>query len=63
MIKVTVDEVLDILQKWEFFYGQRAGRELWASKPEEIQNTDIEDFVKDLNKIKLFVIDKENEND
>lgn len=31
-------DVLEILDKLEFFYGQRAGRELWADKPMEVQN-------------------------
>lgn len=33
---------------WEFFYGQRAGRELWAEKPTEVQNEDIANFCRDL---------------
>lgn len=28
-----IDRAIEILDKWEFFYGQRAGRELWADKP------------------------------
>ena len=42
------NEVLDILDKWEFFYGQRAGRELWADKPTEVQDQDIADFNRDI---------------
>lgn len=38
----------DILAMWEFFYGQRAGRELWADKPREIQDKDIENFNRDM---------------
>lgn len=38
----------DILAMWEFFYGQRAGRELWADKPKEIQDKDIENFNRDM---------------
>ena len=38
----------DILYKWEFFYGQRAGRELWADKSKEVQDKDIEAFCRDL---------------
>ena len=40
--------VEDILAMWEFFYGQRAGRELWADKPKEIQDKDIENFNRDM---------------
>ena len=48
-------EVIDILEKWGFFYGQRAGRELWSTKPKEVQDADIEDFKKDLKKVVLYV--------
>ena len=41
-------EALDILDKWEFFQGQRAGRELWADKPREVQDKDIADFNRDI---------------
>lgn len=42
------ERVIDILDKWEFFFGQRAGRELWAHKPTDIQNQDIADFNRDV---------------
>ena len=45
---MTIDRANDILDKWEFFYGQRAGRELWADKPTEVQNEDIANFCRDL---------------
>lgn len=48
MDKKTRINVNDILNKWEFFLGQRAGRELWGDKPESVQNKDIEDFNRDL---------------
>ena len=48
-------EVLDILDKWEFFYGQRSGRELWNDKPEDIQNQDIENFNRDIQKIRDYI--------
>ena len=54
--KIT-EQAEDILNKWEFFYGQRAGRELWAEKPEEIQNADIETFCRDLTVIRSAVTD------
>jgi hypothetical protein len=43
-----IERALDILDKWEFFYGQRAGRELWSDKPVEVQNKDIADFSRDI---------------
>lgn len=45
---MTIDRAIEILDKWEFFYGQRAGRELWADKPTEVQNEDIANFCRDL---------------
>lgn len=38
----------DILEKLSFFYGQRAGRELWSDKPREIQDEDIASFNRDI---------------
>ena len=34
-------KAFDILDQFEFFGGQRAGRELWHNKPTDIQNKDI----------------------
>nr|DAI75746.1 MAG TPA: Protein of unknown function (DUF551) [Caudoviricetes sp.] len=45
---MTIDRAIEILDKWEFFYGQRAGRELWAEKPTEVQDEDIANFCRDL---------------
>ena len=42
------EKVFDILAKWEFFFGQRAGRELWRDKPKEVQDQDIADFNRDI---------------
>ena len=46
---------LDILNKWGFFQGQRAGRELWSDKPREVQDKDIEDFNRDLEFIRVVL--------
>lgn len=48
MIIDKADKAIEILDKWEFFYGQRAGRELWADKPTEVQDEDIANFCRDL---------------
>ena len=48
-------EVLDILDKLEFFYGQRSGRELWNDKPIDVQNEDIENFNRDIQKIRDYI--------
>ena len=50
-------KVFDILDKIEFFQGQRAGRELWNNKPKEIQDKDISDFIKDINYIRSYLQD------
>ena len=48
-------EVFEILSNWEFFYGQRAGRELWADKPKEVQDQDIANFNRDIETVKNWV--------
>lgn len=50
-----IDKCLDILDKMEFF-NQRAGRELWFSKPKNIQDKDIENFNKDINTLKEHIL-------
>lgn len=50
-------KVFDILDKIEFFQGQRAGRELWNDKPKEVQDKDIADFIKDINYIRSYLQD------
>lgn len=45
---MKIERAIEILDKWEFFYGQRAGRELWAEKPTEVQDEDIANFCRDL---------------
>ena len=54
---MDITKAIDIIEKWEFFYGQRAGRELWADKPTNVQNQDIEDFNRDLKVFKQMVVD------
>lgn len=42
------EAIIDILEKWSFFFGQRAGRELWGGKSKEVQDQDIADFNRDM---------------
>lgn len=42
------DRCREILDKWEFFYGQRAGRDLWGDKPKEVQDEDVAQFNRDM---------------
>ena len=46
------EAIIDILEKWSFFFGQRAGRELWGDKPKEVQDRDIADFNRDMNTVR-----------
>lgn len=55
--KEKQEKVFDILNKFEFFQGQRAGRELWNDKPKEVQDQDIADFVKGINYIRSYLKD------
>ena len=55
--KETQNNVFDILDKIEFFQGQRAGRELWNNKSKEVQDKDIADFIKDINYIRSYLQD------
>lgn len=50
------NEVLEILDKLEFFQGQRAGRELWNDKPKEVQDEDIKNSNRDIQKIRDYVL-------
>lgn len=51
----TFNEVMDILDKWQFFLGQRAGRELWMDKPTKIQEEDLANFNRDLDTVRSFI--------
>lgn len=53
--KENILKCLDILNKWELFQGQRAGRELWSDKPREVQDKDIENFNRDLEFIRVVL--------
>lgn len=54
-LDVEKSEILDTLDKMQFFLGQRAGRELWNDKPEDIQEKDLENFNRDIEKIKEYL--------
>lgn len=50
-----VKTVMEILDKMNFFQGQRAGRELWNDKPFEVQEEDLENFKRDINTIGSYI--------
>ena len=46
--KENISKCLEILDKFQFFQGQRSGRELWNDKPTEIQDEDVKNFNRDI---------------
>ena len=44
---ISKEQAIEIVRKFDFFQGQRAGRELWATKPIEVQNVDLMHFSSD----------------
>lgn len=44
---ITKEQAIDIIERFDFFQGQRAGRELWNDKPKDVQDKDIADFSRD----------------
>ena len=51
-----LEDVMDILDRMDFFQGQRAGRLLWCDKPFEVQVQDCEDFARDITLVKNFIL-------
>jgi hypothetical protein len=51
----TKEQALEILDRFEFFQGQRAGRELWSDKPVDVQERDIADFSRDVALLKEYI--------
>ena len=52
---ITKRKALELLDKLQFFGGQRAGRELWNEKPTEVQEKDIASFNYDVEVLKEYV--------
>lgn len=50
-----LEKILEILDKLQFFGGQRAGRELWNDKQREVQDEDIESFNRDIESVRDFI--------
>lgn len=57
------EKVIDILDKMQFFQGQRAGREIWNDKTKEVQEQDLENFNRDIHTIRDYIcyLEKEQE--
>lgn len=47
-----INKLLEIIDRLQFFGGQRAGRELWADKPHEVQDADIAAFNRDMDMLR-----------
>ena len=60
MSEIKTNEVLEILDKMEMFQGQRAGRELWADKPTEVQEEDLANFTRDIGMIRKYIESQSN---
>ena len=52
---------LECLEKMQFFMGQRAGRELWMSKPKNVQDVDIEQYNHDIETVIHYIQQLENQ--
>lgn len=50
-----LEKILEILDKLQFFGGQRAGRELWNDKQREVQDEDIKSFNQDIESVRDFI--------
>ena len=50
-----LERILEILDKLQFFGGQRAGRELWNDKPRDVQDEDIANFNRDIEYLRDFI--------
>lgn len=59
MENLNAEQVKDLLEKMDFFQGQRAGRELWNDKPFEVQEQDIANFSRDISLIKEYINSQE----
>ncbi len=46
-MEINRERAIEILERFNFFQGQRAGRELWNDKPFEVQEQDIANFSRD----------------
>ena len=58
-MELNAEQIKDILDKMDFFQGQRAGRELWNDKPFEVQEQDIANFSRDIYSIKEYINSQE----
>lgn len=60
-VNEEIIKAIDILDRFDFFQGQRAGRELWFEKPAEVQDEDIKLFAKDVQFLKDVITRQQTE--
>lgn len=58
-----MNNIMEILDKLQFFCGQRAGRELWADKPTDVQDADLESYNENIEAIRDYIQQLEAERD
>lgn len=61
-MELNKEQAIDILEKFDFFQGQRAGRELWNDKPFDVQEQDIAKFSQDVASLKNYIKELTEEN-
>ena len=52
---ITKAEAINIVEKFEFFQGQRAGRELWLSKSRWTQEDDLDNFCQNCRELLEYI--------
>ena len=62
-MELNREQALDVLDKMDFFQGQRAGRKLWNSKPYDVQEQDIANFSRDVALLKNYIKELTEAND
>ena len=62
-MELNREQAIEILDRIDFFQGQRAGRELWNSKPFDVQEQDIAKFSQDVAWLKNYIKELTEENE
>ena len=62
-MELNREQAIEILDRFDFFQGQRAGRELWNEKPFEVQEQDIYNFARDVSLLKGYIKELTEENE
>ena len=62
-MELNREQAIEILERFEFFQGQRAGRELWCTKPFEVQEQDIANFSRDVGLLKNYIKELTEDNE